>query len=153
MASPSKRPMDLPIQCVVLSSKRSEFTFLKNIFRLAGLRLHHAANLVDADVLLALTHSTVLLTDVLFDGAGWRDAVRLVRERHPLVPVLVIADPADYPLLAQLYDCGAAGAIWKPFQFEAVRRQIRVLHEASQERRAWIEEASRPGVYWSGSPR
>jgi DNA-binding NtrC family response regulator len=140
--APQKRPTDLHINCVVLSSFDCEFAFLRNVFRLAGLRMHHAESLDQADFLLTATESTVLLSDVMFEGGSWQNALRLLRDSHPLVTMLVIADPVDGPFLRDLFDRGACGVIWRPFDFEAVRKLIRTVHEASQERRAWQEETS-----------
>jgi DNA-binding NtrC family response regulator len=140
--APLKKPVDLYINCVVLSSFRCEFTFLRNVFRLAGLRMHHAESLDQADFLLTVTESTVLLSDVMFEGGSWQCALGLLHDSHPLVTMLVIADPVDWPFLGDLFDRGACGVIWKPFDFEAVRRLIRTVHEASKERRAWQTETS-----------
>ena len=140
--APQKQPIDLYINCVVLSSFRSEFTFLRNVFRLTGLRMHHAESLDQADFLLTVTESTVLLSDTVFEGGTWQSALRLLRDNHSLVTMLVIADPVDWPFLGDLFDRGGCGVIWKPFDFEAVRRLIRTVHEASKERRAWQEESS-----------
>jgi DNA-binding NtrC family response regulator len=139
---PRKRPADLYVHCVVLSSLRSEFTFLKNVFRLTGLRMHYAETLEEADFLLTVTDSTVLLSDVLFEGGCWQAALQMLHERHQLVPMLVIADPADRPFLKDLFERGACGVVWKPVDFDAARKLIRTLHEASKERRLWLEETA-----------
>jgi DNA-binding NtrC family response regulator len=125
----------MDIECVVLTSLGSEFTFLRNVYRFAGFRMHRAESLSEADFLLTVTGSTVLLSDVAFAGGSWREAVSLLDESHPLVTMLVIADSIDRPFLGDLFSRGACGAIWKPFQFGAVRRMIRAVHEASKERR------------------
>jgi DNA-binding NarL/FixJ family response regulator len=135
-----KQPIDLYINCVVLSSFRSEFTFLQNVFRLTGIRMHHAESLDEAAFLLTVTESTVLLADIVFADGSWQSALSLLRDSYPLVTMLVIADPVDRPFLRDLYGRGACGIIWKPFDFEAARRLIRAVHEASKERRALREE-------------
>jgi len=135
-----KRLIDLYIDCVVLSSFRSEFTFLRNVFSLTGIRMHHAESLGQTDLLLTVSDSTVLLVDVVFADGTWERALSLLRERHPLVTALVVADPADRPFLNDLFGRGACGVIWKPFDFDATRRAIRTVHEASRERRALQDE-------------
>lgn len=132
--------VDLYINCVVLSSFRSEFTFLRNVFGFSGIRLHHAESLEEADFLLTATESTVLLVDVIFADGCWQSALDVLGDRHPLVSTLVIADPVDRPFLRDLYNRGACGVVWKPFQFQAVRKLIRSVHEASKERRVMQEE-------------
>jgi DNA-binding NtrC family response regulator len=135
-----RKPIDLHINCVVLSSFRTEFTFLQNVFRLAGIRMHHAESLDEADFLLTVSESTVLLVDVVFADGSWQNALNLLSERYPLVTMLVIADPVDRPFLSDLFSRGACGVIWKPFDFDAAGRLIRVVHEASRERQALLEE-------------
>jgi DNA-binding NtrC family response regulator len=137
--------VDLFIDCVFLSSLPCEFTFLRNILGVAGIRLHHAESLEQADFLLTVTESTVLLTDLVFADGTWHDAVEVLGARHPLAPVLLAADPIDRPLLGDLFDRGACGVIWKPFEFETSRKLIRAVHEASKERQILREEVlSRP---------
>lgn len=137
-----REPIDLYIDCVVLSSFHSEFTFLQNVFRPSGIRMHHAESLDQADFLLTVTESTVLLSDVVFAGGFWHSALSLLGDRHPLATMLVVADSIDHPFLGDLFNHGACGVIWKPFQFDAVRRLIRTAHEASKERRALQDETS-----------
>ena len=153
-SAPRKFPVDLYVNCVVLISLRSEFSFLRNIFGLAGLRMHHRKCLQEADFLLTVTYSTVLLSDVRFDGGSWQNAALLLKERHPLVPLLVIADRAEWRYLMDLYDRGACGVIWKPFDFQTTRKQIRTLHEAFKERLAWTSETAREAaIGWADSKR
>ena len=138
-----KQPIDLFIDCVVLSSFESEISFLRNVFRTSGIRVHHAASLDEADFLLTVTGSTVLLSDVIFDGGYWQGALALLVKSHPLVAMLVIAEPVDRPYVEDVFAQGACGVIWKPFEFAPVMRTIRVVHEASKERRALLEEDAR----------
>ena len=135
-----KPPIDIFIDCVLLSSFASEGSFLQNVFRPSGIRVHHAESLDQADFLLTVTGSTVLLSDVIFEGGYWHTALGLLQRSHPLVTMLVIADPVDRPFIEDLFVQGACGVIWKPFQFAHVTRQIRAVHEASKERRALAEE-------------
>jgi DNA-binding NtrC family response regulator len=144
-----KEPIDPYINCVVLSSFRCEFTHMHTVFRLAGIHMHHAESLDDADFLLTVTESTVLLADIVFADGSWESALSLLHNRYPLVTMLVIADPVDRPFLRDLYGRGACGVIWKPFDFGAARMLIRAVHEASKERRALHEEiVSGNGADW-----
>jgi DNA-binding NtrC family response regulator len=102
--------------------------------------MHHAETLDQADFLLTVTESTVLLSDVIFVDGFWQRALSVLGDSHPLVTMLVIADPVDRPFLRDLFKRGACGIVWKPFEFEEVRRLIRVVHEASKDRRAVQEE-------------
>lgn len=136
-----KQPVENIIDCVLLSSFEGESSFLRNVFRTAGIRVHRAESISEADFLLTVTGSTVLLSDVIFEGGYWQSALSLLDEGHPLVTMLVIADPVDRSFLGDIYSRGACGIIWKPFQFESVTRLLRAANEASKERRAWREES------------
>ncbi len=130
------QPLDLYIDCVVLTSFDSEFSFLRNVLRPSGIRMHHAESLEKADFLLTVTESTVLLSDVTFMDGSWESALGLLHDNHSLVTMLVIADRVDRPFLTDLFTRGACGVLWKPFDFETARKRIRAVHEASKERRA-----------------
>jgi DNA-binding NtrC family response regulator len=147
-----RQPTDLFIDCVVLTSFSSEFTFLRNVFGRAGIRMHHAESLDQADFLLTVTESTVLLSDVIFVDGFWQRALSMLGDSHPLVTMLVIADPVDRPFLRDLFKRGACGIVWKPFQFEEVKRLIRIVHEASRERRALHEEIFSRRGHSGGQP-
>lgn len=134
--------IDYFIDCVVLSSFEGESSFLRNVFRTAGIRVHHADSISEADFLLTVTGSTVLLSDVIFSGGYWQGALDLLSKGHPLVTMLVIADPVDREFLEDLFARGACGVIWKPFQFHSVTKLLRAAHEASRERRALLEEST-----------
>ena len=142
---PARRgqPSDLRIDCVVLSSSRSEFTFLRNVFG-PTIRMHHAESVDQTDFLLTVTESTVLLSDTVFASGSWHTALSLLSDHHRAVTMIVIADPADQPSLGDLYSRSACGVLWKPFQYEAVRRLVRAAHEASWERRVLQEETFIP---------
>ena len=111
--SATNQPVDLYIDCVILSSFGSEFTFLRNVFRLTGIHMHHAESLEEADFLLTATGSTVLLADVAFADGTWKNALDLLRERHPIVAMLVIAELIDKPFLEELFTLGGCGIVWK----------------------------------------
>jgi len=133
--------IDYFIDCVVLSSFEGESSFLRNVFRTAGIRVHHATSISEADFLLTVTGSTVLLSDVIFAGGYWQNALDLLSKGHPLVTMLIIADPVDREFLGDVFLSGACGVIWKPFQFYAVTQLLRAAHEASRERRTLLEES------------
>jgi DNA-binding NtrC family response regulator len=102
--------------------------------------MHHAESLDEAEFLLGVTESTVLLSDVEFADGSWCDALELLGKRRPLVTMLVIADRDEWLIQGDLFDRGACGVLWRPFEFGPVRKLIRAVHEASKERRALQEE-------------
>ena len=126
---------------VLLTAFDDEFTFLKNVLGFAGLRVHRARSIEQADFLLLVTEAKVLLSDVAMVDCSWRCAMRLVRERYPLVSPIVIADPIDYPFLHDAFALGACGVLWKPIELRLASRMIWVAREASVERRLLRDEA------------
>ena len=126
---------------VLLTAFDDEFTFLKNVLGFAGLRVHRAGSIEQADFLLLVTEAAVLLSDVAMVDCSWHCALRMVRERHPLVSPIVIADPIDYPFLHDAFALGACGVLWKPIEFNLASRMIWIAREASIERRLLREEA------------
>lgn len=105
------------------------------------------------DCLLAVTESTVMLTDVTFAGDTWQSAVDFLRQNYPLIPALVIAELADTLLPSDVFRCGGCGIVWKPFRFEDTGALIRSAHEASRERQAWRAElAMAAKVSGEGAP-
>lgn len=136
-----RKPPAASIDCVVLTSFESEFTFLKSVFRFAGFRMHHAENLEQADFLLIATEATVLLSDVVAADCSWQDVSERLSDYHPLVALLLIADPVDEPFVQDVYTLGGCGVLWKPVQFDLGVKLIRVADEASRERSVLRQES------------
>lgn len=134
--------------CVVLTAFDSEFSFFRNTLGMAGIRLHHAKTLEQADFLLTVTDTTVVLSDVAAFDCSWRDALDLVNNRHPLATMLVVADDVDEPFLQDAFCLGLCGIVWKPIQFDAAIKLIRTAQEASRERRAWMQESMSARPAW-----
>jgi DNA-binding NtrC family response regulator len=132
------------IDCVVLTSFDNEFSFLNSVLRPAGIRIHRAETLEQADFLLMVTETTVLLSDVAAVDCSWRCAMERFREYHPLVAMLLIADPIDEPYVQDAFQLGACGVLWKPIQFDTATRLIRVANEASRERAVLKAELMQP---------
>lgn len=133
----------LHIDCVILSAFDSVFTFMRNIWALAGIRTHHAKTLEQADFLLLATDATVLLSDIATGECSWRSALQMIGDHHPVVTMLVIADPLDAPFLEDAPGLGVCGIIWKPIQFDSATKLTRIAHQASLDRRLSRENLSK----------
>jgi len=70
-----RQQTDLCINCVVLTSFHSEFTFLRNVFGHTGIRMHYAESVDRTDFLPTVTDRTVLLADVMFVDGFWQHSV------------------------------------------------------------------------------
>lgn len=131
------------IDCVILTSFDSVFTSLRNIWSLAGIRTHHAKGLEQADFLLLATGATVLLSDIATEDCSWRSAVSMVGDHHPLVAMLLMADPCDRQFLDDVPTFGVCGIIWKPIEFDSATKLMRMAHQASLDRRSVRENVSK----------
>lgn len=131
----SSNNRDCHVHCVLLTTRLGEFTFLRNVFWLAGIQIRMAQSFGEAEALLRETGGTVLLADAEI-GGGWRDALLRAQERYPLVATLLLGQ-ADS--VKDVYECGGCGVIAGPFEFQRVSDQIRAAHEASLERRAAVD--------------
>jgi DNA-binding NtrC family response regulator len=125
------------IDCVFLTCFESDFQFLANVLPGSGIRMHRAETLEQADFLLTVTGGTVLLTDVSFLDGFWDEAADMLAQSHPLVAFLVIADEVDRQFVSGALHHGACGVLWKPLEWDQLRRFIRVAHEATEERTIW----------------
>jgi len=130
------------MECVYLTCFQSEFSILALVLQYSGIRMHRADTLEEADFLLTVTGSTVLLSDVAFLDGSWRDALRMAEDAHPLVASSIVADPADLPFLADAYDRGACGTLLKPLDSGRAIQLIRVLHEAVGDRTSVLRDDS-----------
>ena len=137
---PAGETQNPTIECVVLTAFDGEFAFLRNIFRFAGIRMHRADCLEQADFLLMTTCATVILSDLALADCSWRAALERIRKYHPLVAALLVADPVDVPFVQDAFTRGACGVLWKPIELDAGARMIRIADEASRERTLLREE-------------
>ena len=130
------------IQCVYLTCFQPEFSILAITLQYSAIRLHRAETLEEADFLLTVTGSTVLLSDVTFLDGSWQDALLMAQEVHPLVASLVVAEPFDWPFLESAYARGACGTLDKPVDFIRAIQLIRTLHEAVRDRVSLLRDES-----------
>jgi DNA-binding NtrC family response regulator len=136
-----QQPAPSRIDVVLLTAFDDEFTFLKNVLGFAGIRLHRADSIEQADFLLLVTEASVLLSDVAMVDCSWRCALHLIGQRYPLVSPIVIADTIDHPFLRDAFTLGSCGVLWKPIEFDLATRMIWTAREASVERRLLRDEA------------
>jgi DNA-binding NarL/FixJ family response regulator len=129
-------PVDDRIDCVFLTCFRSDFSFLATVLYYSRIRMHRAETLDEADFLLTVTASTVLLSEMTFLDGSWREALGMASEVHPHVAALVVADPVDRPFLSDrdAYALGACGILWKPLAVDQAINLIRTVDEAARNR-------------------
>ena len=74
------------------------------------------------------------------------DALDMAGQMHPLVGSLIVADPVDSPFLTRIYERGALGVLWRPFDFTREVRMIRTADQAARERACWLKELHAPNA-------
>jgi CheY-like chemotaxis protein len=86
-----------------------------------------ASNGFNAFFAIERTRPDLILLDVLMPVMeGW-ETLRRLKEAPELadIPVIMMASPADRPLIAELLTMGAAGTLMKPFNEAALLEAIR----------------------------
>lgn len=127
-------PSEGPIEAVFLTCFRPEFSSLALILQYSSIRLHRADTLAEADFLMTVSGATVLISDLLFLDGTWRDALRMSAGIHPLAGSMVVADPADWPQIADLYEFGGCAVLWKPLDCVRAIQLIRTVDQAARDR-------------------
>ena len=130
------------IGCTYLTCFRSEFCVLATVLHYSGIRMHRAETVEEADFLLTVTGSTVLLSDVTFPDGSWRDCLAMAADVHPVVAALLVADPVDAPFLRDAYSRGSCGVLWKPIDFTESIHLIRTAHDAVRDRASLLRDGS-----------
>ena len=128
------------VDCVVLSCFEHDVLFFRSMLGQAGIRLHRAETVEQADFLLLANAATVLLSDTAFLDGSWESSLAMARDAHPLVAVLVCAAAVDRDFVALAPNCGALGIYWKPLELARLREAILGAHEVSLERMLWRAE-------------
>lgn len=127
------------LHCVFISCFRHDIEFYQRVLAYSGIRLHRAETLNEADFLLTVTGSKVLISDTIFLDGSWEDALDMLSLVHPRSSFLVAADSLDRGFVGDAMDRGACGILWKPLDLTELIRLIRTVHDAALERRTWDE--------------
>ena len=123
------------IHCVFLTCFENDYRVVSTLLGYAGIRIHRAETLDQADFILTVTGATVLLTEPLFLDGAWEDALEMCAHVHPTVSLLVIANPADRDFVENAADRGASGIFWRPLPLVRLRKLVQSAHEAAVRRR------------------
>jgi DNA-binding NtrC family response regulator len=129
------------IHCVFITCFSHDIDFLQRLLLYSEIRLHRAETLDEADFLLTVTGSKVLISDTVFLDGSWEDALDMLLHVHPRSRFLVAADPIDLAFVGDAVNRGACAILWKPLELGELMRLVRTVHEAAMERRA-LDEAT-----------
>jgi len=142
---PITRSAHCRIHCVFLTCFSYDFNFLQRMLSYSEVRLHRAETLDEADFLLTVTGSKVLISDSVFLDGSWVDALEMLSCVHPRSSFVVAADSVDVGFVGDAVDRGACAVLWKPLDWAQVMRLIRTVHEAALERHS-LDEAIMAGT-------
>ncbi len=114
--------------CVFLGCSREDYQLASRLLDAAHIRLHQAGSLEQANFLLGVGDSVVLLTEAAFSGGTWRDALAMKARHHRNAALVVAAEFADERLWLDVLEQGAYDLILKPFVAEEL---LRILEHAN----------------------
>lgn len=114
--------------CVFLGCSAEDYRSASGLLREAGIQLYRAASVEQAETLLRVGESLVLLTEAAFPGGVWRDALAMKRERHPEAVLVVTTALPDERLWLDAIEQGAYDLILKPFVADEL---LRILEHAN----------------------
>ncbi len=104
--------------CVFLGCSKEDHQLASSLTEAARIRLHHAASLGEADFLLRVEDSLVLLAEEAFPGGNWRNALAMIVGRHRNVALVVLTASADEGVRLDVLERGAYDAILRPLVAE-----------------------------------
>src|SRR5579862_2902561 len=113
---------ELRIECVYLTPTEHEFRLAARLLSNTTISLHHAATLEQANFQLSRTRAKVLLTEVRFPDGGWENALEMLADSFPNVPLVLAASDADEHLWIRVLERGAFDLVVKPFGADDLRR-------------------------------
>jgi DNA-binding NarL/FixJ family response regulator len=122
------------LHCVFITCFSHDLEFYQRLLAYSEIRLHRAETLDEADFLLTVTGSKVLISDTVFLDGSWEDALEMLSRVHSRASLLVAADAIDLEFVADAIDRGACGILWKPLDLGRLLELIRTVHEAALER-------------------
>lgn len=123
----SADPRQSGFDCVFLTSSEPQLQAVSRLLPRAGIRIHHAAILEQAEFLLGVTRATVLLTEAEFLDGTWEEAIGMLRS-HPEVALVVTSALADEGFWVDALERGAYDLIVQPFAGEEVQRILENAH-------------------------
>ena len=111
--------------CVFLGCSNENYQLASSLVEAARIRLHHAASLGEADFLLRIEDSLVLLAEEAFPRGNWRNALAMIVRRHRNVVLVVMTASVDESVRLDALEQGAYDVILRPFVAEELVRTLR----------------------------
>jgi DNA-binding NtrC family response regulator len=127
------------IHCVFITCFSHDIEFFQRLLLYSEIRLHRAEALDEANFLLTVTGSKVLISDTVFLDGSWEDALDMLLHVHPRSSLLVAANPIDLEFVNDAINRGACAILWKRLELAKLMGLVRTVHEAAMERRTLNE--------------
>lgn len=111
----------------------------------AGYRVLQAGDGIDGAHLAVQRHYDLLLLDLVLPGRGGLEILRLVRETHPTLPVIILTARGDEQDRVAGLRQGADDYVVKPFSVKELLARVEAVLRRTPERPADIQRIALPG--------
>jgi CheY-like chemotaxis protein len=117
----------LSIRTLVVDDEWAIRALLRDVLESKGHHVTEAKNGVEAERALGSGSFQLVVTDLVMPERDGIETLRLVKGRHPDLPVVVAGTAANDILLRCARLMGAAGVLVKPFRREDVDEMLREI--------------------------
>jgi CheY-like chemotaxis protein len=90
-----------------------------------GYETHIASSADQGLVRMPAVRPDVVLLDLTMPGMSGFEALSLLRQRHPAVPVIVVTSNVEPEVAQRVLDAGAFAHVLKPFDMVSLDRSVR----------------------------
>lgn len=141
--APAKTRLVSDFDCIFLACSEREQKLVAEIVEPAGIRVHYAATLEEADHLMAVRNATVLLAEAGSGCDKWEAAMEMLNKHHPAAALVLVSGDADEGFWIDALEKGAYDLVLKPFVGSELRR---ILENANAHAQAGVADGYRPPV-------
>ncbi len=137
--------MNTAIRVLVVDDETRFRTTLAKMLRSRGLAVQAAGSGEECLEELAARPYDVVLLDIRMPGLGGLETLRLLKEQHPEVEVVMLSGHANLDTAIELLKLGAYDYLVKPCPLEEVLLKIENAFERKQELERIKAQAARQG--------
>ncbi len=125
LAPKGMRRQDRPIiHCVYLTTQAREAEVVAWLVAPRRIEIYRASSVREASDLLAQFGGRVLLSETSVAAGGWTDALRMVRQEHPEVAMVVALAFFDGQAWVEALEQGCYDVLAKPFNLTELRNGL-----------------------------
>ena len=115
-----------PARILVVDDDQGQRSLLETFLQAKGFRTQSAASGEAALQLLAEAPFSMMISDVRMPGMSGIETLRRVREKHPLLPVLLVTAFADIRSAVAAMRDGAVNYLAKPIDLDELMASVRL---------------------------